>query len=221
MQKLTKVIRNWSAASLLLVCLALTQSACVQAPAAGAGNSLEQAGLSAQDFLIRLAETVNLQTARIDMTAVRRLGVELSSAEAAQPSFIKVNTYPQNQNGIVATSYTRETVQIDQKSGFSERLSVTLQPMLLCIDTAAIYAAWKPYIQAGQFAPISFGAGRLSATDGLHRDQAERDRRGNGPIEMIVNVLEPRALAHQTWFVFNHQYHRCARSVTLTTRYAL
>lgn len=170
---------------------------------------------------MRLAETLNQQTARIDMTMVRRLGSEVSEAEAAQPSFTKINTYPQNRNGIVAISYAREAVQIDQRAGISERLSITLQPMLVCIDMAAVHAAWKPRVEVRQFAPIRFAAGRLSAADGLHRDLAEQQRRGNGPIEMMVQVYEPKSLTHQTSFSFDHQYHKCARSVTLTTRYVL
>ncbi len=169
------------------------------------------------ELLNRFAQTIDLQTARINFAALGSLGVDLSDVSAQTQQFTKINPYPQHQNGLVAISYSREAVKIDQRSGTRERISVTLQPAIVCIDTNAVQAAWKQRIESDQFAPIRFGAGRLSAQDGLHRDQVERNRRGNGPIEMIVDVIEPKQHAHQTAFNFDHQYHACALSVNLTT----
>ncbi len=91
----------------------------------------------------------------------------------------------------------------------------TLQPMLMCIDTAALHTAWRPRIDSGQFAAISFGAGKASSS--LRRDQEEQNRRGNGPIAMIVKVNRPTSDLHRAQFNFEHQYYLCARSVSLET----
>ena len=193
------------------------QTATLDQPLIQSNNAAVES-LTAKDFLNRLAETVNSQTARVELSVLGRLGIDLTEAEVKATSFTKVSAIPKNRSGIVAVSYSREAAQVNQRPGIQERLFITLQPMLLCIDMASVQVAWQPRRQAGHFAEIQFGAGQLRAADGLHKDKAEQDRRGNGPIETIVDVLSPKNLIHQTAFKFDHQYHQCARSVTLTTR---
>lgn len=169
--------------------------------------------ITAVDFLERIAQIVNLQTARVDMSALSTLGVDMSEADMRETSFTKVNGYPQNQNGIIALSYSREKGQLDERKGTRERVSVTFQPKLMCIDTTAVYTAWRPRIDSNQFSSIGFGAGRLSPS--LQRDEAERDHRGNGPFEIIVKTNLRKSLLHRVQFSFDHQYYVCARSVTV------
>jgi hypothetical protein len=170
--------------------------------------------LSAPDFLGRLAQSVNLQTASVEKSALSSLGAELSEADIRAARFIKVNTYPQNQNGVVAISYSREKGELNQRQGTRELLSITLQPALLCIDTSAVHNTWQPRMSSGEFSLISFAAGKVSTS--LLRNQEEQNRRGNGPMAMIVKINAPNDL-HRAQFSFDHQYYVCARSVTLET----
>jgi hypothetical protein len=215
-------LRPWFLAGNFWILIFVSLAGCIQVATVNQpttqNNNAPTVSFTAQDFLTRLAETVNPQTARIELPALSGLGFHLTEAETEAASFTKVNTYPKSQNGIVAFSYGREAAQVGRQPGIQERLFITLQPMLLCIDVASVQAAWQSRRQAGHFAEIGFGAGQLSAADGLHKDKAEQNRRGNGPIEMIIEVTSPKPLTHQTAFRFDHQYHRCARSVTLTTR---
>jgi hypothetical protein len=200
-----------STISMLLGCAHMSNNS-------GSPVQIQSAGtvekLSAPDFLGRLARSVNLQTTSVEKSALSFLGVELSEADTRAARFIKVNTYPQNQNGVVAISYSSEKGELDQRQGTRELLSITLQPALLCIDIAAVYSTWQPHMSSGEFSLMSFAAGRVSTS--LMRNQEEQNRRGNGPMAMIVKVNAPNDL-HRAQFSFDHQYYVCARSVTLET----
>ncbi len=184
-----------------------------------ASNSLKtvQPTLDINQFLNKLTALPSAKTGQIDRIVLDSFGLDLSTVAPDINSFTKVAPNPQNL-GITAISYQRSEAAIEKTTVMIEEVMFTLHPMLLCVDTQTLYNAWRERVKAGTLSEIRFGAGKLWPNDGLHKNQDEKTRRGNGPIEMIVDVLDSNNALYKTSYIFDHEYHRCARSVVVRVR---
>lgn len=102
---------------------------------------------------------------------------------------------------------------------YIETAIIIFNPTILCITDRGVREAWSQQFIENQFSPLSYGAGNISPTSSIHRDVEEKNRRGNGPIEMTVNVIEPKNILHESSFKFEFNYWTCPIGVILERKY--
>lgn len=189
--------------------------------------------------LTELAKLASLDLPAIDVKALAALArtdfAQLIKDKTGADGFVSAQYFiPTSLNsGIVSISYSKQyapkaavqytesnkRIPPDFDTKYSERVGIILNPLLLCVKAQDVQAAWESQFKDQSFAPLGYGAGSLWPNDGIHKNLDEQKRRGNGPIEVVVNVKAPLNSAHKSSFRFSHDYWACARSVVLERRY--
>jgi hypothetical protein len=212
--------------------------ACAQSQI-GAAKPTTAASNDLNVTLTALAKLANLDSPTIDIKALSVIVEtdfeQLVKNNATRDGLLNIQHLIPNalNSGLVSVSYSKQyapkaTVQYvesnkkippDFDTKHLERVSIILNPLLLCIKAQDIQKAWELQSKDGSFAKLAYGAGSLWPSDGIHKNLEEQKRRGNGPIEVVVNIKTPLDSAHKSVFRFTHEYWACARSFVLERRY--
>jgi hypothetical protein len=188
--------------------------------------------------LMAIAKLANLDSPTINIKALSVLAQtdfeQLIKNEALKSESITVKyIVPINLNsGITSIKYSKKLVPILKNNSvtpsanipknitkYIETAIIIFNPTILCITDRGVREAWSQQFIENQFSPLSYGAGNISPTSSIHRDVEEKKRRGNGPIEMTVNVIEPKNILHESSFKFEFNYWTCPIGVILERKY--
>lgn len=189
--------------------------------------------------LTAIAKLANLDSPTIDIRVLSTLAQTdferlIKNKTGTDGSVSTQYLIPTSSNsGIVSISYNKQyatkgavqyvesnkKIPSDFDTKYLERVGIALNPLLLCVKAQDIQKAWETQFKNQLFAPLGYGAGSLWPSAGIHKDIEEQKRRGNGPIETVVNIKTPLDSAHKSVFRFTHDYWACARSVVLERRY--
>jgi hypothetical protein len=213
----------------LIACAQTRVDAATQMPAAS--NDLKVT-------LMAIAKLANLDSPTINIKALSVLAQtdfeQLIKNEALKSESITVKyIVPINLNsGITSIKYSKKLVPILKNSSVTpsanipkniakhiETAIIIFNPTILCITDRGVREAWSQQFIENQFSPLSYGAGNISPTSSIHRDVEEKKRRGDGPIEMTVNVIEPKNILHESSFKFEFNYWTCPIGVILERKY--
>lgn len=188
--------------------------------------------------LTAIAKLANLDSPSIDVKALAAL------AQTDLEQIIKGGAWKSNSvtfkyilpttlnSGITAIYYSRKpTSNIrggstmypskmpKSNANYVERVAITFNPTILCVIDKGVREAWSQQFKEAQFAPLFYGPGDIHPGHGIHQDREEQKRRGGGPIEMVVNVLEPKGILHESNFKFDFLYWICPAGVVLERKY--